>query len=71
MAWLMVEQMVTLQMILLTFFGKICKNLRNVYIFVVAFGNKVAKVYTTPLNKRATCASALPMRAKPCGDPYE
>ena len=34
MAWLMVEQMVTLQMILLTFFGKICKNLKNVYIFV-------------------------------------
>lgn len=25
-----------------------------------AFGGKVAMVYTTPLNKRATCASALP-----------
>ena len=27
----------------------------------VAFGNKCAVVYTAPLNKRATCASALPI----------
>ncbi len=27
---------------------------------VVAFGNKFAKVDTTPLNRQATCASALP-----------
>jgi len=26
----------------------------------IAFGNRIAKVYTTPLNKRATDASALP-----------
>jgi len=25
-----------------------------------AFGNKCAMVYTAPLNKQATCASALP-----------
>ena len=27
----------------------------------LAFGNKIALVYTAPLNKRATCASALPI----------
>ena len=35
----------------------------------LAFGNKVAKVYTTPLNKRATCASALPTNSKFAGAP--
>ena len=30
---------------------------------------QIAKVCTTPLNKQATCASALPMRAKLCGGP--
>ena len=30
------------------------------YNFALAFGNKLAKVDTTPLNRRATYASALP-----------
>ena len=28
----------------------------------LAFGNKIAKVYTAPLNRRATCTSALPKK---------
>ena len=35
----------------------------------VAFGNKIARVYTTPLNKRATCASALPKNRQISGGP--
>ena len=35
----------------------------------VAFGNKIARVYTTPLNKQATYASALPKNRQISGDP--
>ena len=37
----------------------------------VAFGNKIARVYTTPLNKRATYASALPKNRQISGDPIK
>ena len=37
--------------------------------FALAFGNKIAMVYTTPLNKQATYASALPKNRQISGDP--